>query len=148
MMDRDYPLHARATLLALVVTAVVGIVVFGGYLPGLKPNWGTGGIVPVDGRTYYYESISVPFPPLGSNTSSPDPFVFHNVTFWIWVTGWYSLAGGQLHGNVSLTNGTEYPFSFQGTPLATGPDELFLAPDGSVGVSWNGGLTALLLVAE
>lgn len=146
MMDRDFPINGRLTLVALVAAGAVGVALFGGYLPGLHPDYGPAGIETVDGHSYYYDTIVVPFPPIGSNTTSPEPHSFHNVTFWIWVTDWYSITGGELHGNATLANSSAYPFEFQGSEFGTGAAQVYLAPGGSVGAAWNGGVAATLLV--
>jgi hypothetical protein len=142
-MDRDFPMtsgQARATIIALVIAAVFGAALFGGYLPGLRPDYSTAGLVNIHGQEYYWEAVAVPAPLPGIvNFTLPQPFPFHNVTFWLWVTDWGSVRGGLLHGNASLGNGTQYPFELTGFGLSPRPVTEYFSPGGFVGASWTGG---------
>jgi len=150
MMDRDYPMtpgQLRTTVIALAAAGLVGLALFGGYLPGLKPDYSNLGIADVNGHEYYWRVIEVPAPlPGGPNYTAPEPIAVENVTFWIWVTDWYSLAGGHLHGNASASNGTEYPFVLVGGGLPGTQVTQYFSPDAEVGAGWTGGSTANLFV--
>jgi hypothetical protein len=150
MMDRDYPMTSgqlRATAVGLLVAGIVGVALFGGYLPGLHPNYANLDVVTVDGTPYYWEAIVVPTPlPDGMNYTAPMAFPFHNVTFWLWVTDWDSAQGGLLHGNASVENGSQYAFELAGFGLSLRPASDYFSPDGEVGASWSGGPLADLYV--
>jgi hypothetical protein len=150
MMDRDFPMtprQAKAMVIGLLVMVVVGIALFGGLIPGLKPNYALPATVMVDGHPYYYTSVAVPWPPLGVNSTPPEELVFHNTTFWVWVTGWYSVSGGYLEGNLTLTNDSTYAFLLGGAPTAANYTIWYLAPGGGAGIAWAGGLSFELYVA-
>jgi len=143
MMDRDYPptpRQTRVTLLGLVVIAVIGILLFGGLIPGLHPNYSSPTTVTYDGHVYYYASVPVPWAPIGSNFSTPERLLLHNVTFWVWVTNWYSLTGGVLRGNVTVLNGSVYSFALGSPEVNRTYSPLFESPGGAVVVVWAGGL--------
>lgn len=141
-IDGNFPMtrtQRRILIIGFAVWAAVGIVLFGGFLPGFKPSFSTTGLATIDGRPYHFEYSQVRAP-LYSNYTSPWNVTFFNVTFELWLTDWYSLNGGVLHGIGTEPNGTSYPFVL-GKLLPNGTRPLFfLAPDLSFGVGWNGGL--------
>lgn len=149
MMDRDYPITPRqwkVTAAALGAAGIAGILLFGGLIPGLHPNYTTSPLTTLDGRSYYWRELSVPIPWPGTDRTKPTEGSFHNVTFWTWVTNWSILGGTYYHGNASEPNGTVYAFvlgSFRDAANWTG---LYVAPGGAIAVEWAGGTTAYLLV--
>jgi len=149
MMDRDFPTTSRErkwTAVALGVCAVVGVLLFGGFVPGLHPSYGSPPTVTLDGRAYYWTMVLLPFPPPGSERTAPTSLLFHNVTFETWFTNWTVLGGAYLHGRVHEPNGTVDAFVIGGFPAQANWTEQYLAPDRAVAVQWHDGLTADFLV--
>lgn len=153
VLDQDFPIsrrQAQITVVGLVVMAVSGILLFGGFLPGLHPDFSAPAIVTLDGHSYYIEPTVLQVPlPVGTS-SGPWNVTFHNVTFTLWLTGWYSGPGGIVHGIGTEPNGTAYPFSLGGYAANGTRANLFLSPDSAFGCAWTGGpfggVTAQLLV--
>lgn len=139
-IDRDFPMtrtQRRALLIGFVVWAVAGGLLFGGFLPGFKPSLATTGIVTIGGHPYHFEFSQVRAPSF-ANYTAPWNVTFFNVTFWLWLSNWYSVTGGVLHGNGTEANGTSYPFVL-GTPLPNGTrPTLFVSPDSDFAVDWSG----------
>ena len=140
-IDRDFPMtriQRRALALGFVAWAVAGAILFGGFLPGLKPTFATTGPVIIEGHQYYYEYSQVHAPTF-ANYSAPWNVTFHNVTFNLWLTNWYSVTGGVLNGVGTEPNGTSYPFVL-GYVLPNGSRPMFfVSPDYAFAVGWNGG---------
>jgi hypothetical protein len=149
MMDRDFsptPLQSRLTLASLAVGGVVGLLLFGGVIPGLHPSYTPNPYTTIDGRTYVWSSIPVPIPYPGSSRTLPAADSLHNVTFSTWVTNWSVLGGTYLHGTAAEPNGTVYPFALGGYAYDANWTSRYFAPGGEVAVAWAGGLTAYLYV--
>lgn len=149
MMDRDFPPsrgQVRAMVIALAVSGVAGLLLFGGYVPGLRPNYTPPPYASVDGRNYYYTDVSVPIPLSLEGRTSPAATQFHNVTFWTWVSNWSLLGGTYYRGNATERNGTTYPFVLGGARSDANWTDIYIAPGGAVAVEWDGGLTAGLFV--
>lgn len=118
--------------------AVVGIALFGGLIPGLRPNYSAPATTTIAGHLYYVDSspLLVPF---FSNSTSPWNVTFHNVTFELRLTNWYSTNGGIVHGNGTEANGTRYAFAL-GERLPNGSrPALFVSPDSVFAAAWTGG---------
>lgn len=144
-LDRDYPMsrtQARALVVGLVVMGVVGGLLFGGLIPGLKPNYTEPATVSLGGVTYDYTQVKIRTPSLFRNSTTPEMFTFHNVSFFLWVTNWASISGGLVHGNGTETNGTVVGFVLGISSNPSVDRELFISPDRSFGVSWPGGWLA------
>lgn len=125
---------------------VVGILLYGGFLPGLHPHYAPPAFMTIGGRSYYYTAIVVPVPLFGLNYTFPEWVLFHNVTFWYWVTNWSLLRTTLLDGNATLANGTTYAFTVgNGPPLGPHTTQ-YVSPGGEVAVLWTGGIQADLLV--
>jgi hypothetical protein len=149
MMDRDYrssPRQVKVTIIGILVMAIFGVALFGGLIPGLKPNYNVPSTITYDGRPYYYSHVPVPWPALGANFTQPLKGEFHNVTLWYWVTSWYSITGGYLRGNVTLTNDSTYAFVLGGPETSPAYNTSFVTPGGGAGVFWSGGFSFLFLV--
>jgi hypothetical protein len=151
VIDQDFPMtrqQMRVMAVGLAVMAAVGIALFGGFIPGLKPNFSQPTVDAVDGHLYYVEPTLLHYPALG-NTSQPWNVTFHNVTFVLEVTGWYYLTGGIVAGTGTEPNGTHYSFALGEFPNGSRPT-LYISPDHAFGVDWTGGwlgpVAALLLV--
>lgn len=140
-IDRDYPMTRRQVailVVGLAVMAAVGITLFGGFLPGIHPNLSTD-ITSIRG-IQYYDEFSALHDPLFSNSTSPWNVSFHNVTFELWLTNWYSGSGGVVHGVGTEPNGSAYAFVL-GTVLPNGTrEQLYLSPDLDWGAWWAGGI--------
>ena len=140
-LDRDFPMtrtQRRVLLLGIAVWVVVGFLLFGGFLTGVKPSFSTSGLTTIDGWSYHYEYSPIRAPTF-TNTSSPWNVTFFNVTFELWLTNWYSMTGGVLNGVGTEPNGSAYAFAL-GLPLSNGTRiTFFLSPDLAFGVGWNGG---------
>ncbi len=151
MIDGNFPIsrtQAKTMVGGLVGMAIVGMLLFGGYLPGLHPQYTPNPLTTYDGRSYYWAALSVPSPPFLSSHSAPTSSVFRNDTIWRWVTnaGW--LGGAYLHGNVTERNGTVYEFVIGGFSGQANWTDRFVAPGASVVVEWGGGsLVYVLLLA-
>ncbi len=153
VLDQDYPIgrrQAQITVLGLVIMAIIGGLLFGGFLPGVHPDFTAPAIATLDGHQYYVEPIVLQVPLPVSTSSSPWNVTFHNVTFTLWLTDWYSGPGGIVHGIGTEPNGTAYPFSLGGYATNGTRITLFLSPDYAFGGAWTGGpfggVTAQLLV--
>ncbi len=139
-IDRDYPIGRReATVLivGLVVMGLVGVALFGGLLPGLKPNYAAPNVTTLDGHLYYLQS-SLLKAPLLSNTSAPWNVSFRNVSFTLWLTDWYSVSGGLVHGIGTESNGSASTFTL-GAFMNGSRSTLYLSPDGLWAARWSGG---------
>jgi hypothetical protein len=141
-MDHDYPMtrtQVKVLVVGLVVMGGIGVALFGGAIPGLKPNFSQLNVVTVDGVQYDFALVYLSYPNLASSTSSPEAFVYGNVTFELWVTNWNGPSGGLVHGNGTEKNGTVYSFVL-GEPLNSSvTSTLFISPDREFGAYWAGG---------
>jgi hypothetical protein len=149
MMDRDYPSsprQTRLTLTVLLVGGVVGILLFGGAIPGLHPDYSSSPITTFDGNSYYWTAFDIPYPLPFTERSADVTFAFHKVTFWAWITNWSALGGEYFHGNATEPNGTVYGFSMGGFPAQTNWTDQYVSPGRAVVVNWNGGLVSYILV--
>jgi len=149
MMDHDFPptpRQARLTLAGLAIGGVIGVLLFGGWIPGLHPNFTPSPYATVDGRTYYWTATNVPIPTPGATRTLPSSEQFRNVTFTTWVTNWSLLGGTYLHVKAMEANGTSYQFALGGYEVAANWTDQYIAPDGTVAAEWSGGLSAYLFV--
>lgn len=152
VFDRDYPmtsLQVRILLVGLAVMVAGGIVLFGGFIPGAKPNFSLSSIDSIDGHLYYAEPTPLHYPILG-NSTSPWNVSFHNVSFQLAMTGWNYLTGGIVQGTGTELNGTHYSFELGVLPNGSRP-MLFISPDREFGADWTGtwfGPSAVLLLVE
>ena len=142
------PPPSRRKMVTVIVVYVVallfGAALFSGSIPGLGGHITSN--VRIDGHEYYSESYQIPFPQWGNNSTSPSPVAFHNVTFWLWVTGWYSQWGSYVHGNGTELNGTSYPFVLGGLASNVSRAQLYVAPDATFAVAWSGEFFLQLMV--
>jgi len=144
-MDQDFPLsrtQAKVLLVGLVVMGIFGVALFGGLIPGLKPNYTLPATVSLNGEPYYYTTVELDWPTLLSNTTAPQVFLFHNVSFWLWLTNWGSLTGALVNGNGTEPNGTEFSFVLGAAISPIANTSLFISPDHAFAVSYRGGLLA------
>lgn len=128
----------KVLAVGLAVMAAAGIALFGGFLPGVKPQFGLSGVVRVDGESYYSELTPLKIPLL-VNWTTPWNVTFENVTFELWLTNWYSPLGGLVHGTGTEPGGTAYPFVLGVNPTNDSRTILYLSPDGAFGADWAGG---------
>lgn len=140
------PLRVKLGALVLVAMAVFGIALFGGLIPGLRPNYAEPSTIVVQGQSYFWTDYSFPWPYPPANTSTPTAVMFHNVTFRIWVTNWYSAIGGVVRGNGTEPNGSNYAFRLGAAVLGPNASALFLSPDKAFGAAWSGQTFVELLV--
>ena len=141
-VDREYPMsrtQVRVLVVGLVAMAVVGMLLFGGLIPGLKPNYSEPVTVIVDGEAYYYTTVKLRSPSLLSNATTPQLFQFQNVSFYLWVTNWDSFTGGLVRGNGTEPNGTSFPFVLGQSSNPPVNANLYVSPDHRFAVSWPGG---------
>ncbi len=142
-MDRDFPItgtQAKVLLVGLVVMAAFGAALFGGAIPGLKPNYSAPNILVLDGGRYYFTTFFLTMPLFPVNHTSPESTSFHNVSFSLWLTNWYTLSGGIVHGNGTEPNGTVYSFALGDSFAPPVNTTLFVSPDNLFAVYWPGGL--------
>jgi len=144
-MDQDFPMsptQAKVLVVGLVVMLAVGFALFGGFVPGMKPNYAPPATLMVNGAPYYYTTVSLNLPSIINNTTTPQAFTFHNVTFQLWLTNWYSPTGGLVRGNGTERNGSVASFvlgTSEHPPVST---SLFVSPDRAFAVYWEGGVFA------
>jgi hypothetical protein len=133
-----------ATVAVYAVALGFGAALFSGSIPGLgghiSPN------AEIDGKWYYSESYALPLPQLGNNSTVPVLVLFHNVTFWIWVSDYFSPYGTYVHGNGTELNGTSYPFVLGGLASNASRATVFVSPDAKFAVAWSGELFLQLMV--
>ena len=152
VLDRDYPMtrrQVRVLAVGLAVMVGIGLALFGGLIPGLKPNYQEPTVVVVAGHEYFVEIVPLHVPFL-TNTSAPWNVSFRNVSFELQLANWYSNTGGWVEGIGTESNGTHYPFVlgevFPNGTRAT----LYVSPDSVFGASylggWLGGVVIHLLV--
>jgi len=140
-IDQDFPMtrtQVRVLVVGLLVMAVVGGVLFAGLLPGAKPTFAAPTIAVIDGESYYVEAVALSVPPLFQNSSAPQAFDFHNVTFELWVSNWYSFDAAEVHGNGTEPNGTVFSFALGPTATTSSSSTLYLSPDRLFGIEWAG----------
>lgn len=141
VLEQDFPMtpvQKRVLAIGFGVWLVIGVALFGGFLPGLKPSLSNTGIATIDGHPYHVIYSTVHGPLLG-NHSAPWNVSFYNVSFTLWTTNWYSTSGGVLHGVGTEPNGTSYPFELGELATNGSRSTFFLAPDGEFAVGWAGG---------
>lgn len=131
--------QVRVLVVGLVIMAVIGGLLFGGVLPGLKPNYSEPTTVTIGGEAYYYTLVKLRAPALLSNSTTPQSFLFHNISFFLWVTNWNSFSGGLVWGNGTEPNGTVSNFVLGMSVNPPVDSELYVAPDRAFAVSWPGG---------
>lgn len=132
--------QVKVLIVGLVVMGVFGVALFGGVLPGLKPNYSFPATVSVDGEPYYYTSVALNWPGFLSNFTAPQPYIFHNVSFWLWMTNWGAPMGALVHGNGTEPNGTVSSFVLGESVVPPVNTTFYLSPDRAFAVSWSGGL--------
>jgi hypothetical protein len=150
MMGRELPTSPRerkATALALVAGAAIGIALFGGYVPGIHPTFTSPAVITFDGKLYYWKEIGVPLPVVLSNSSPSEKIAVHNATFEVYTIGWLSGGGSYLAGNATLDSGVTYPFSVGGSVASPDHTTQYVSPDGEIAVVWNATFAAYLMVA-
>jgi len=130
--------QAAILIAGLVVMAGFGIALFGGAIPGLKPDYGGPNILILDGERYYFTTVFLSVGFL-ANSSQPESFPFENVTFSLWTTQWNSFQGGLVHGNGTEANGTVYPFVLGSSSHPLVNTTLYVSPDREFAVYWPGG---------
>ena len=148
VLGRDIPysaLQRRILVAGLLVLAVIGVVLFAGFLPGLRPNYSAPTVVTLNGHPYFDE-VTPLHAPFFSNASTPWSITFHNVTFDLWLSNWYSPTGGIVHVRGTELNGSESAFEVgqllpNGTRAALG-----FSSDSVFGVWWTGGWSAVASV--
>ncbi len=132
--------QGKALIVGLLVMGAFGAALFGGAIPGLKPNYSEPNVVVVGGESYDFTTVGLTTPTLPLDHTSPQSFAFHNVTFALWVTHWYSLSGGLVYGNGTEPNGTVYAFVLGESTSPPVNTTLFVSPDREFAVYWPGGL--------
>ena len=140
------PLELKIGAIGFVVIAAFGVALFGGFIPGLHPNYAEPRTVEIHGIPYYWEDYDMPWPYPPANSTSPTALTFHNVTFAIWVTNWYGEQEGVVHGNGTEPNGTVFSFALGGGSLGANVSSEYISPDGEFGAAWSGQLFVELLV--
>jgi hypothetical protein len=141
-IDRDFPMtgtQAKALIVGLLVMGAFGAALFGGAIPGLKPTYSEPKVVVVDGEPYDFTTVSLTTPTLPLDYTSPQSFALHNVTFALWVSNWFSLSGGLVHGNGTEANGTVYSFILGESTSPPVNATLFVSSDRGFAVYWPGG---------
>jgi hypothetical protein len=141
-MEQDFPItktQLKVLLVGLLVMAVFGAALFGGAIPGLRPNFTPPSFLYIDGEPYYYTTVNLGMPNLFSNETTPVSFAFHNVTFVMWIANWGSFTGGIVRGNGTETNGTTYPFVLGQSVVPPVNTSLYVSPDRLFAVYWPGG---------
>jgi hypothetical protein len=152
VLERDYPMtrrDRRALVLGFVVLGVIGLLLFGGLIPGLKPETASPSTATLDGTRYYVDSVVLTVPILTRTTPSWNE-TFRNVSFDLHAVNWYNGSGVILRGNGTAASGGRIPFEL-GELLPNGSRaSMFVSPGGIWGVAWIGGwfeqLTIELLV--
>jgi hypothetical protein len=142
-MDRDFPMtaaQAKVLIVGLVVMAAFGAALFGGFIPGLKPNYSAPNILVLNGERFYFTTVFPATPFFPGNSTLPQSFTFHNVSFALWVSNWYSPNGGLVHGNGTELNGTVYSFVLGFSTIPPLNATQFISPDRVFAVSWPGGI--------
>jgi hypothetical protein len=132
--------QVKVLIVGLLVMGGFGFALFGGAIPGLKPNYSMPSVITLDGEPYYYTTVTLNWPGLLSNYTEPQSFVFHNVSFWLWITNWGSPSGALVHGNGTEPNGTVFSFVLGESFLPAVNNTLFIAPDHAFAVSYGGGI--------
>lgn len=141
-MDRDYPMtrtQQRVLVIGLAIMVGIGVALFGGAIPGVKPNFSQLNDVSIDGVQYTFTLAYLSHTSVTSNTSSPEEFLVGNVTFELWVTNWNSFSGGIVHGNGTESSGAVYPFVLGQSSNPEVNTTLFISPDREFGAYWPGG---------
>jgi hypothetical protein len=149
LFQRDYPmtgLQKRVLVVGLVVMVAIGVALFGGFIPGIKPNYSAPTIDTVEGHSYYVEPTLLHYSFL-TNSTTPWNVAFHNVSFELEMTGFYYFTGGILQGTGTEPNGTHYSFALGLFPNGT-RTTLYLSPDWEFGADWSGASISVLLLVE
>ncbi len=149
MLDRDHPITARQRTLtvgALLVGGAVGIALFGGLIPGLRPNFTPPEFQTFEGRSYYWTQVLVPAPPLGANASVNETATVHNTTFQYWSEAQLAGTLTYLKGVANVPHGSSYPFVVGGGLVPAERTTQYVSADHEVAVLWMGGPTAEFLL--
>ncbi len=142
MMDQDFPMSRRqgqVLVVGLVAMAVVGVALFGGWIPGVHPGAG-GSVLTYQGRPYFWTFLTVPYPLWPANTSGPVNYTFHGAALALGTKNWYALGGGELVGTIAPENAT--PTNFTLTAAAPTAE----SPNATVVLEWPGGILLYFLV--
>lgn len=145
-IPRPLPSPRRAlTIVAVYALAIgFGVALFTGNIPGLGGHITTN--VKLYGHEYSTDEYYLPAPQPGNTSTSPTAVPFHNVTFWIWVTGWDSPFGTYVHINGTESNGSSYAFVLGGLNSNQSRVTLYVSPDAMFAAAWSGEFFVELLV--
>ncbi len=133
------PTQVKVLVIGLAIMVGIGVALFGGVIPGVKPNLSQLNEVSIDGIQYVFTLAYLSHASVTSNTSSPQQFLVGNVTFELWVTNWNSFSGGIVHGNGTERGGLAYPFELGQSSAPPVNSTLFISPDREFGAYWPGG---------
>lgn len=129
----------RVMVIGLIVMGVIFAAFFGGFVPGFKPNYTNPSTIVIDGQSYYYTTVSLNVPAAFTNSTSPQAYAFHNVSFHLWTTNWYAPSGGLVWGNGTEPNGTTFSFVLGQSESPPRNTTLYVTPDRFFAVYWPGG---------
>ncbi|HTW39330.1 MAG TPA: hypothetical protein VMF04_00480 [Thermoplasmata archaeon] len=138
------PRRVVTIVVAYALAIGFGVALFTGSIPGLGGHFTTNSNI--GGHEYYTDEVYVPTPTFGDRSTSPSSVVFHNVTFWFWLTGWGVWSQTLLHGNGTEANGTSSSFAVGNPSLNDSRTDVFLSPDLRWGAAWGGGWFLTLYV--
>jgi len=141
-MDKDFPIttaQVKALIVGLLVMGGFGAALFGGAIPGLKPNYSEPNILVLNGERYYFTTFFLSTPTYPSNQTAPQSVTFYDVNFTLWVSNWFAFTGGLVHGNGTETNGTVYSFVLGQSSIPPANSTLFVSPDSVFAIYWAGG---------
>ena len=129
---------------AFVVGCALSALVASFYLscadPGAVPPTGA---ICIDGLSYNFSTV--PVPPYGTNSSSPETAVLHGYEFSLWVPAVQSAGGRQVSANVTGPDGTHWGLT-DGEGPPGGGWYTALTPDHRVGLQWENGASVLRLL--
>ena len=142
VLERDYPMtrtQGRILVIGFAIMIAAGIVLFGGLIPGVKPNFAPPSTASIEGHEY--DTALTPLHvPVTTNSTGPWNVSYHRVVFELWLSDWYSFTGGIVHGSGVEANGTSYPFELGQTSANGSRVQLYISPDWVFGVAWVGGI--------
>jgi hypothetical protein len=148
MLDRNFPptpKQVKLTVGSLLAAAIIGGALFGGLIPGLRPNFSPPEFQTFEGRSYYWVEVLVPIVFPGTNVSSVENASVHGAVFEYWIMNQLGGRYTYLQGSATVANGTTYSFLVGGSLAPAERTTQYVSSDQEIVVLWTGGLTAEFL---